>query len=57
MVVIVIISDPDPFNGFYKNERNLSITFQSHLEFWKIKDDSSYQSKEFDHLVFLAPGP
>ena len=43
LVVIVIISIPDPFNGFHKNEHNLAITCRSHLEFWdhKVKDDFS----------------
>ena len=38
MVVIVIISIPDPFNGFHKNKHNLAITCQSHLEFWDQKE-------------------
>ena len=53
LVVIVIISIPDPFNEFHKNEHNSAITCQSHLEFWdqKVKDDFSQQSKEFGHEV------
>ena len=50
MVVIVIIPIQDPFNGFHKNEHNLAITCQSHLEFGdqKEKNDFLYQSKKFD---------
>ena len=48
MVVIVIIPIPDPFNGFHKNEHNLAIICQSHLEFWKQKEKNYflYQSKK-----------
>ena len=60
MVVIVIISIPDPFDGFHKNEQNLAITCQSHLEFWDQKEKiNSHTSLNnlINKLVFLIPGP
>ena len=57
VVVIVIIPIPDPFNGFHKNDYNLAITCQSHLEFWdqkgKMFSDSSLKNL-INKLVFLT---